>query len=292
MSPVLAFLRLSRPHFLVGGFVLYALGARFAPETSIATYLLGQTLVTSAQITAHYVNEYADAEVDQMVANRTLFSGGSGVIPAGDLPASVALRAGLVASAIAIGSAIAVTLVSPAAAILGLGALLVSWLYSAPPARLLDTGWGELATSAVVTVVVPAIGVLANGGTVDSRLVAVAAILFAIHMAMMLAFEFPDAKTDAAAGKRVLVVRLGTAAGIRLMGGLYLAAAAGLVAFGGVVRRPAFMVSTALIAAGLGSITVGATRKASHALATAAAVAALIVAAVALGLAAAPTPER
>ena len=54
-----SFVRLSRPHFLLGGFLMFWLGARSVSTFDTSGYVLGQAMVTSAQITAHYLNEYA-----------------------------------------------------------------------------------------------------------------------------------------------------------------------------------------------------------------------------------------
>ena len=220
VSHLSAFVRLSRPHFLAGGFLLFAMGAKMAPGAGIGRYLTAQLMVTSAQLTAHYVNEYADVAADRLVARRTLFSGGSGVLPDRLLDPRVGLSAGRISSLLAIAAATAVATYSPAAAALGLAALAVSWGYSMPPFRLLGTGWGELATSLVVAFLVPIIGSLSQGGILTASLYWAVAILVPVHVMMMLAFEMPDLATDAAAGKRVLAVRIGRDKTILLMVGL------------------------------------------------------------------------
>ncbi|MDH3307622.1 MAG: prenyltransferase [Acidimicrobiia bacterium] len=214
-----AFIKLTRPHFLAGGVILYALGAGGAIDDWRA-YLFGQAMVTFAQVTAHYVNEYADLEADRLVANRTAFSGGSGVLTSGALSPATALLSAVVTTALTLVFATLVAGGSPAAAVAGIVALGVSWSYSMPPVRLLDTGWGELATSAVVVGLVPAIGALANARPVDRSLVWMIAVLLPIHMAMLLAFELPDLVTDQAAGKRVLAVRIGADHTRMAVGGL------------------------------------------------------------------------
>ena len=208
MGSVGDFIRLSRPHFLLGGFLMFGLGAATADGLVAAGYVLGQTMVTCAQVTAHYVNEYADVEPDKAVQNRTLFSGGSGMLVSSLAP-TVAWRAAWVSTALAVVFAGALVVHSPAAAGLGLLALAVSWAYSMPPIRLLNTGWGELATSLVVVGLVPLIGSLSQGGPLTAELAWSIAILVPVHMAMMLAFEIPDLVTDAEVGKTVLAVRIG-----------------------------------------------------------------------------------
>ncbi len=204
-----AFLRLSRPHFLLGGGLMFALGAVTAGRFDPVGYALGQLMVTAGQVTAHYVNEYADVEADRGVEHRTLFSGGSGVLAGEMLPARVALRAAWVSTALTGAAAAGLAGRSPVAALLGLVAVAISWSYSMPPLRLLGTGWGELAASLVVAVIVPVIGASAQAATPTPALWWSVAILLPVHLAMMLVFELPDLDTDRAAGKRVLAVRIG-----------------------------------------------------------------------------------
>lgn len=189
-------------------------------------------MVTAIQLTAHYVNEYADAESDRTVTNRTLFSGGSGVISGGRLDPVVAVTAGRVTTAIALGLIVALAYQSPAAAGIGLLALAIAWAYSIPPWRLLSTGWGEIATSTLVAGGVPLVGSLAQGATPSVSLWWSIAILIPTHTAMMLAFELPDRDSDSAAGKLVLAVRIGIRSTRRAIYSLVIGAAAVVVAAG------------------------------------------------------------
>lgn len=232
---------------------MYGIGVASGGGTTLGTYLLGQLMVTSAQVTAHYVNEYADVDADRLVENRTPFSGGSGVLPSESFSPHVALRAAQVSSAVAILAAVLVWHISPVAALFGGVALVVSWAYSMPPVRLLNTGWGEIVTSAVVTVVVPMIGLSLTGLALSGGLVWALAVLFPIHMAMMLIFEIPDATTDRQAGKTVLAVRLGEPPTLGLIFALYVVAG-GIALFAGPRGTG---VGSALPTASLAGICVG-----------------------------------
>ncbi len=232
MDLLWAFIKLSRPHFLIGGVLMYALGAASAGHFEPIAYALGQVMVTAAQVTAHYVNEYADVEPDRAVTRRTLFSGGSGVLVGGQLRPAVALRAARLASVVAVGTAGALMFVNANAGLLGLAALAVSWSYSMPPLRLLGSGFGELAASAVVAGLVPLIGALSQGATITAALGWSIAIVLVLHVAMMLAFELPDLETDAIAGKRVLAVRIGRTRTRALISVLVLVAGGLLIARG------------------------------------------------------------
>lgn len=278
MRGLLAFIRLGRPHFLIGGFLMYGLGVAAAGSTTLGTYLLGQTMVTAAQVTAHFVNEFGDVDADRLVENRTWFSGGSGVLSEGSLQPRVALTAAWVSSVLAIVVATTVIPVSPAAAMLGFAALGVSWAYSIPPVRLLARGWGELATTAVVVVAVPLIGLFVASGTLGADFLAVLLVLFPVHLAMMLVFEVPDIDSDRRAGKRVLAVRFGQDTTLVLIELLYLLAiAAALLGpkLEGGDARPGYAVAVALVLIAIGLVV--SLERSKFALATPLAVAGLVV---------------
>lgn len=272
--PFRAFLTLSRPHFLAGGVLAYALGAATASSVSVDRYLAGQLMVTAAQLTAHFLNEYADRFVDVGITNRTAFSGGSGVLLAGRIEPRIALRAGQVTSTVTIIAAIVVSTFSPLAAVLGLVALCISWIYSMPPVRLLGTGWGEAATTAVVIGAVPLIGATTQGAAPSSSLWVSIAVLFPVHFATMLVFEVPDIESDRAAGKRVLAVRISRGATDVLIGLALLVGGAGLAAgvYSGMLGRATLL---AYFAIAPGWLTLKAVRSDRYGLATAAAVSTL-----------------
>jgi 1,4-dihydroxy-2-naphthoate octaprenyltransferase len=236
MSPVVAFIKLGRPQFLVGGFVLYGLGAALAvaggPPLDGWRFGWGQLVVTATQLMTHYANDFFDLEADRANLTPTRWSGGSRVLPDGALPPAAALRAArvlFVVAALAAGvlarRAGGGTLVL-AAAMIGL-----AWGYSAPPLRLCARGLGELTTALVVTGLVPVFGYRLQAGEVGAPILLAAALPCALQFAMLLAIEFPDAAGDAAVGKRTLVVRLGALPAARLYAGLTLAAFGALPLF-------------------------------------------------------------
>src|SRR3990172_4356587 len=150
LTPLWSFIQLTRPLFLIGGALLYGLGAAIAHSAGAPIdwghYGLGQLIVTSIQMTTHYANEYFDLEADRAAGpNRTWFSGGSGVLPAGRLPPQLAFNAARFTASIAIALIANTLLIEPAASAIGVLALLGGWFYSAPPIRLAASGFGELA---------------------------------------------------------------------------------------------------------------------------------------------------
>lgn len=221
MRGIVAFIRLARLPFLFGGFAAFGLGAVVARDDgatlTVATYLWGQALVTSFHLMVHFSNDYFDQASDALT-ERTAWSGGSGVLPKGELPPVVALTAALVCAAsglaLTVGAAFhgALTL-----ALIGMCIAGLAWSYSAPPARLHSRGLGELAATIVVAVLVPLAGYATFAGTVGAHAVlATIPGAFAL-LAMMLTVELPDRAADAATGKRNLVVRFGEEYAVRLI---------------------------------------------------------------------------
>jgi 1,4-dihydroxy-2-naphthoate octaprenyltransferase len=213
VSSILAFVRLSRPLFLYGGFAGVALGAAVARSAGLridaATYLWAQALVTSFQLMVHYANDYFDRDCDEQ-AVRTVWSGGSGVLAAGALQPRVALRAAVVCAALGAGATARFALAgNTTVAWLGLAIFVLAWFYSAPPVRFAARGLGEVDTAVVVGVLVPFVGYAAFAGRVNAAMTGAVTSTALAMFAMMLCVELPDAGADRAAGKRNLVVRWG-----------------------------------------------------------------------------------
>jgi len=216
-------IRLSRPLFLVGVAVLYALGAGIArylgKPIDWNLYLLGQFWVTLLQMSAQYLNEYYNAPADQANQNRTMLTGGSGAVGPGKLPRRTALLAAL--TVLAGLASMTVILISsgdltPAVyLIMGL-AFLGAFFYSTPPVRLEASGYGELTTAIMVTFMVPAFAFVLQTGEMHRLLAMSGFPLAAIMMAMLLAFDLPDFVNDEKFEKRTLLVRLGWQTGMGL----------------------------------------------------------------------------
>ncbi|HEY5945284.1 MAG TPA: prenyltransferase, partial [Kofleriaceae bacterium] len=161
MNAVVAFIKLGRPIFLGGGFVLYALGAAIAAAhghaIDVTRYVLGQVAITAMQLMTHYANDYFDFDADVANATPTKWSGGSRVLPEGLLPKRVALIGALAFASLGIAMMTVLAArgsgswTTPTLAVV----LVLAWEYSAPPLRLCARGFGELDTAVVVTGLVP-----------------------------------------------------------------------------------------------------------------------------------------
>jgi 1,4-dihydroxy-2-naphthoate polyprenyltransferase len=212
-----ALVRLGRPKFLVGGVVFYVLGAAVAwrggAVVDAAAFAWGQLVVTAAQLLTHYSNDYFDRDSDRVNTVRTPWSGGSGVIPAGQLLPKTALIAGLVAGAVAAAGLLA--LAAQGATPLTLGVLTagvaLAWSYSSPPLRLHSTGLGEIVGATLLAGLTPFAGYLVQSGAQPENIVGVTAPMIALQFGMLVTVSLPDITADRLAGKRTLGVRMGRA---------------------------------------------------------------------------------
>lgn len=223
MKTFLLFIRLSRPLFLLGGVLMYALGGGIVNYLGFSVdwtlYWIGQAWVTTMQLSGQYLNEYFDAPVDNQNQNRTPFTGGSGVLGPGGLPRQTALLAAY--GCLAVTASLTVLIIStgklsPAALMIMSLGFLGAIFYSVPPIRLSSTGYGELTTSILVANLVPAFAFLLLTGGLHRLLPMTTSSLLMLHLAMMLAFELPDYAADIRTGKRTLMVRMDWQRGITL----------------------------------------------------------------------------
>jgi len=152
---------------------------------------------------------------------RTPFSGGKRVLVDGVLTRrqTALVAAGFYAAGIAAGLVI-VAGREPAVLWFGLAGVGLAWFYHAPPLRLSYRGWGEAAVALAYGPVIACGTYLVQHHRVGPSVVWLSAPLGLAIMAFLWVNEFPDARADAAAGKRTLVVRLGPQRAARTFGGL------------------------------------------------------------------------
>ncbi len=272
---VAAFVRLSRLRFLIGGFLGVGLGTAVAAfergSVDWGLWALAQVTVTAFQLMTHYANDFFDREGDAR-ASRTPFSGGSGMLVDGSLPARAGLVAALVCLVVGLFAATLFWALGLRSAALLAGTIaLLAWAYSAPPVRLLAAGAGELDAALVVGILVPLLGYAAQANAFDLRMLATALPGAAALFAMMLGVEAPDEAADAASGKRNLLVRFGRrtlpSLGWTAIVAVYAAIAAGLAAGAppawGILGALTFVPAAGLVRAFGASARAGARRDAA-----------------------------
>jgi len=223
MNNLTLFLRLSRPIFIIGVMILYALGASIARYLGITVnweeYIFGQLWVTLLQLGTQYLNEYFNSPADIKNPNRTAFTGGSGVLGPGKLPRRIALISALTCFTILASTTVLIivninlTLVT---IFIMLFALIGGLSYSMPPVKLEGSGYGELIVSIIVAFLVPSFAFVIQAGEIHRLVPMTTFPLTTLHLAMLLVFELPDYATDIKFGKRTIMVRLGWEKGMLL----------------------------------------------------------------------------
>jgi 1,4-dihydroxy-2-naphthoate polyprenyltransferase len=216
MQKALALIKMGRLNILPGGILAYSLGAAMGYGQhgvfDWGLFGLGLLITELTNLSAHYADEYADVDTDSLT-RRTVFSGGSGMLPAGLLSPAWAigaaatlaiLSAGLTAWAILTGS-----LTLYAGWIVGVG-LFGGWFYSMPPLAFERRGLGELDNALLGAVFMPLMGYTVQTGRPD--LGAGMALLPTFFMVLvgLLAAHWPDRAADAAVGRRTLTGMLGS----------------------------------------------------------------------------------
>lgn len=218
-------LRMTRPGFLSITAVACLLGVASAGtgdgQIDWLLALLTLMLALAAHAGANVLNDYHDALNGADAANQSglfPFTGGSRLIQQGRVtPEQTGTLALWLLGGVALGGLMLAWVTGGGLLLLGLAGLTLGWAYSAPPFKLMSRGLGELAVAL-------AWGLIVVGADQVQRrawlpLPAVAALGFALLMANILLINgYPDAVSDAAVGKRTLVVRLGQ----RPAAGLYL----------------------------------------------------------------------
>lgn len=161
---------------------------------------------------------------------RTPFSGGKRVIVDGFLSRVQTVRVALVAYAagIAIGVVIAM-LRDPRVWWFGLVGVACAYFYHAPPLRLSYRGWGEAAVALCYGPLIACGTYLVQQRRIDGPVIPLSFLLGVLIAAFLWVNEFPDARADAQANKRTLVVRLGKARAARTFAILVLGPFATLV---------------------------------------------------------------
>lgn len=150
------------------------------------------------------------ADTGLVADERTPFSGGKRVLVDGLMTRrqTAIMAAGFYAVAIAIGLAI-VAWREPAVIAVGMAGVGLAFFYHAPPFQLAYRGFGELAVALSYGPIIAAGTYLVQRHTLDAAVLWASAPLGVAIGAFLWINEFPDARADAAAGKRTLVVRLG-----------------------------------------------------------------------------------
>lgn len=214
MQRMLAYWRLARPLQLVavlavaltGMMMAVANGAAFDVGTAFWSVLV--LLLVAASI--HYANEYADVETDKLTT-RTPFSGGSGILAAGNIQRETVLKMAwsLLLTGILLHGC---GLVAGASHLIACAVLLLGawggWMYSLPPLRLAWRGYGEITNALLGGMLLLLYGYTSIGAT-DYAIVIIYSVPFTILVFLnLLATTWADRDADYQVGKMTLAAQL------------------------------------------------------------------------------------
>ena len=208
--------RATRFPFLIATVVPVVLGvavAAFHGYFDPFLFLLTLVGASSIHLALNMANDYFDTKLgaDEVNKTPTPFSGGSRVIQYGLLSADNVIRLSTIFYITGIGIGIYLAIIRgliPILSILAIGAFL-SFFYTAPPLKLAYRGLGEFAvgTGFGPVIVMGSYYVQAQSFHITPLLASIPVGI--LIMLILYVNEIPDYWSDAKAGKRTLVVRLG-----------------------------------------------------------------------------------
>jgi len=204
---------MSRPLVMTSNILAWLLGVAIASgrghniEANRVTLSLITTITVSASI--HYTNEYADHETDALTT-RTPYSGGSGILPSGLVPRSLAMKAAWASLFIGLSVQLFAVFIGAhpwsASTVLLLGAA-GGWMYSLPPLRLGWRGWGEILNALLGSNLLPFYGFVTASGSLDLKVPLACLPVTLIAFTNLLAVTWPDRSSDEIVGKMTLATR-------------------------------------------------------------------------------------
>jgi 1,4-dihydroxy-2-naphthoate octaprenyltransferase len=190
--------------FIAGLLIARADGYSLPPEP-IAWGFAGLLLLS---LSIHYTNEYADYETDALTTP-TRYSGGSGVLPSGDVPRELAMQAAWVTLVMGSGILIAAVLldiVAPITLMIAWVGTFFGWMYSLPPLKLAWHGWGELDNAILGGTFLPLYGYSTVTGDIRLWVVLVSLPFTLLVFNNLLATTWADREADSQVGKNTLAV--------------------------------------------------------------------------------------
>jgi 1,4-dihydroxy-2-naphthoate octaprenyltransferase len=238
MTPWSGVFRLADPKITLASAASLLLGAALAaldgplswPWLAITT--AGIFAIEAAKNASGEVFDW-DSGADQAVAeaDRSPFSGGKRVLVDGLMTRRQVWRTAALFYALGACAGVAIVAArAPSVLPLGIAGMALAFFYHAPPFKLAYRGLGELAVALCYGPIITAGMYLVQRGSVPARVWIAAIPLGLLIAAFLWINEFPDRRADAQAGKRTLVVRLGSARASRAFAGIVAAAVVALAA--------------------------------------------------------------
>lgn len=222
-ATVIDILKMGRIHFLVSGLILYMLGSLYAvalgTSVTFPQWIWGYIVLMCGHLSVSYSNDHFDSKHDRMGA-QTPFSGGSGVLQRAPHLEQLALliALALIALSILIGTAFVLYYgFNPVFIVFIIAGNMLGYFYTAPPLSLSYRGYGEIATTIAVGIVVPIMGYICANGISSIEIAGLLIPSVIYGLVFILTVEIPDMEDDAQGNKRTFVAVYGRHAAVRII---------------------------------------------------------------------------
>jgi 1,4-dihydroxy-2-naphthoate octaprenyltransferase len=218
-NKILAWCKLARPPFHIVGVLPFILGTYLSLHLQgildIPISILGGIAVIFIMMATYFAGEYWDIEENSIAFNdhQSKFAGGSRIIQQGILDKKIALYSSIIM--LILSGVIGISLVFLFevgfwAIPLGFIGMIAGFFYSTKPIRWVGTGIGELWIAFCYGWLPVAIGYYLQTNTFHPLVHVISFPIALTIFNVILLNEYPDYHADKTAGKRNIVVRLGT----------------------------------------------------------------------------------
>jgi 1,4-dihydroxy-2-naphthoate octaprenyltransferase len=214
-------IKLGRPQYLAGNFLLFVMGALLAvilgSEFVLSKFILGYSILLTAHLSVHYSNDYFDFEVDHLT-NPSAISGGSGVLVKNPELKEFSKWFALLIMGISISLAAIFTVIFNYPITFFLFLLfgnLLAWFYTAPPIKLVYRRLGEVA-NIIAVIIFLGTGYFALNGTLDLPFFIFAIPVIFLQIIFINSFEIPTMEGDKLGNKITWIVLKGREFGFKL----------------------------------------------------------------------------
>ena len=221
IDTIIKIIKLGRPQYLAGDFLLFLMGALLAvllnAEFVLSKFILGYSILLIAHLAVHYSNDYFDFEVDSYTGY-SLITGGSGILVEnhGLRDFSKKFSLFLMGLSILLAAAFTVLFHYPVTFFLFLlfGNLL-AWYYTAPPIKLVYRRLGEVA-NIIAVIIFLGTGYFALMGTLNLPFLIFSIPIIFFQIIFINSFELPTLEGDKLGNKITWIVSKGREFGFKL----------------------------------------------------------------------------
>jgi 1,4-dihydroxy-2-naphthoate octaprenyltransferase len=221
IDTIVKIIKLGRPQYLAGDFLLFLMGALLAvllnAEFFLSKFILGYSILLIAHLAVHYSNDYFDFEVDSYTGSN-LITGGSGILVETPELRDFSKKFSLFLMALSIFLAATFTILFHYPVTFFLFLLfgnLLAWYYTAPPIKLVYRRLGEVA-NIIAVIIFLGTGYFALRGTLDLPFLIFSIPIIFFQIIFINSFELPTLEGDKLGNKITWIVSKGREFGFRL----------------------------------------------------------------------------